>query len=140
MARESVGLRKIVENKLYTISEDGYDDGALNKVTAIVNLTTDPGLVVEPEPFLYVCWSTSRNVNRETWEGLVRLCSSMIKGKDQRVLVIGLQATIDTLAACVLREYLGVNAETAVLIIRTNRTHCLNQSILIETINGYKPS
>ena len=140
MAEESHEVREIVAGRLYTIVEDGFSEDLLEDVTVLIDLSKDPGLTINSGSCLLVSWATSSDVDQNIFEGLVRLCASSMMGKSQRVLVVGAQDTIDTVAACVLKEYLGCNSQTAVNIIREGRTFCLNKSMLIETINGYKPS
>ena len=132
--------REIIANRLYTVTEEGFDEGDLIGTTAIINLTGDQDLITEAEAYMYLCWATEDQVDQAMLHGLVKLCSSVMKGKEQRVLIVGTQETIDTIAACVLKEYIGCNSTKAIDIVREGRKYCLNKNILIETINGYKPS
>jgi hypothetical protein len=63
-----------------------------------------------------------------------------MKGKLQRVLLVGHQDTVDTVATCVLREFMGCDAQTALNVIRNQRPTCMTKSELVETVFKYTPS
>jgi hypothetical protein len=133
-------LHEVIVEKLYTVSEDKFKSEYLEGVTAIVNLSGDVSLVPDSERFICLTWNTQDNVVECQFEAAVRFCSSVMKGKAQRVLLVGHQDTVDTVATCVLREFMGCSAQEALNVIRQHRPTCMTKSELVETVFRYSPS
>lgn len=133
-------LHEVITDKLCTVSEDKFKSEHLAGVTAVVNLSGDASLVPDSERFICLTWNTDDNVQECQFEAAVRFCSSVMKGKAQRVLLIGHQDTVDTVATCVLREFMGCSAQEALNVIRQHRPTCMTKSELVETVFRYSPS
>lgn len=133
-------LHEVVVGKLYTVSWQELKHEHLEKVTALVDLSGEPELIDERDRYLYVSWTTSDNVDEGQFEGVVRFCSSVMKSKGQRVLVVGHQDVVDTVATCVLREFVGCDPQTALDVMRQHRQNSMTKSELVETVFRYKPS
>ena len=133
-------LHEVVVGKLYTINYKSLKPEHFDDVTAVVDLSGEAGLIDEPGRYVCVTWATSENVDEGQFEGVVRFCSSVMKGRGQRVLVLGHQDTVDTIATCVLREFVGCDAQTALDVIRSHRSNSMTKSELVETVFRYKPS
>lgn len=78
------------------------------------------------------------NVDEQVLAGVVRFCAAGIRGIKQRILVYGSPDVGFVVAACVLREHLGIPAEKAVQIVRRVQPSALDKSELIETVEGYR--
>jgi hypothetical protein len=133
-------LHEVIDSKLYTVSEDKFKSEYLDGVTALINLSGDAGFIPDQEKFVCLTWTTDDNVQECQFEAVVRFCSSVMKGKLQRVLLVGHQDTVDTVATCVLREFMGCDAQTALNVIRNQRPTCMTKSELVETVFKYTPS
>ena len=133
-------LHEVVVGKLYTVDHQNLQMEHLNDVTALVDLSGEGGLIEDRSRYVCVTWSASEDVDEEQLEGVIRFCSSVMKGKDQRVLVVGHQDTVDTIATCVLREFVGCDSQTALDVIRQHRPNSMTKSELVETVFRYKPS
>ena len=133
-------LHEVIVDKLYSMSEDKFKSEYLDGVTALVNLSGDAGLILESERFICLTWNTDDNVQECQFEAAVRFCSSVMKGKAQRVLLVGHQDTVDTVATCVLREFMGCSAQEALNVIRQHRPTCMTKSELVETCFKYTVS
>ncbi len=133
-------LHEVVVGKLYTVNSDELKYDHLEQVTALVDLSGDPELIDDRERYLYISWTTSDDVDEGQFEGVVRFCSSVMKSKGQRVLVVGHQDVVDTVATCVLREFVGCDAQTALDVMRQHRQNSMTKSELVETVLKYKPS
>lgn len=140
MAESPGKVREVIERRLYTVTSEDYSEKDLEGVTVLVNLGESPYLTRNVGRYLCIFWATEENVDQAAFEGLIRLCGSSMKGKKQRVLIVGHQDVVDVVAACVLREYLGASARAAVGIIRRGRKKCMLQSGLVETVRSYRPS
>ena len=133
-------LHEVIDAKLYTVAEDKFRDEYLDEVTAVLNLSGDNSLIPNQEKFVCLNWTTDDNVQECQFEAAVRFCASVMKGKMQRVLIVGHQDTVDTVATCVLREFMGCDAKTALNVMRNHRLSCVTKSELVETVFKYKPS
>jgi hypothetical protein len=107
-------------------------------MTAVVNLSDTHDNVPNLEAYLYTHWSMGRDVDEAAFDGLIRFITTLLRGKGFKVLVIGHQDTIDVVATCVLREYLGCTPEVALGIMRIDRPQCMTRSELLETVFSYK--
>lgn len=139
-SNKDVPAREIVEGRLYAISHDDFVPDHLEAVTVLVNLSDDKDLVMPGDGIMNILWSTGDTVDEKVLEGLVRLCSSSMRGMRQRVLLVGAQDAIDTVAACILREYMGCSAVDALTIMRSEHPECMKKTELAETVLRYKPS
>lgn len=133
-------LHEVIDGKLYTVSESSFKPEHLDEVTAIVNLSGESSMIPDQERFVCLTWTTDNDVQECQFEAAVRFCASVMKGKMQRVLLVGHQDTVDTVATCVLREFMGCDAPTALSVIRSQRPTCVTKSELVETVFKYKPS
>jgi hypothetical protein len=133
-------LHEIVKAKLYSVDSKKLLIDHLAGVTTIVNVSGNPDIVPDYNAYQYLYWMTDKKVNASQFEGVVRMVSSTIKGSNMRVLLIGYQDTVDTIATCVLREYLGCDTETALRVMRKHRKTCMTKSELLETAFKYKLS
>jgi hypothetical protein len=142
-AKRSGGIgrpaRELVEGRLYSIALDELGTEHLDGVTVLINMSDDIGLSDLGVP-VTLTWVSNDNVEERVLEGVVRLCSSSMKGGRQKVLLVGSQDAIDTLAACILREYIGCTAGQVFTIMREGHPDCLQKHELMETILKYKPS
>ncbi len=85
-------------------------------------------------------WPLPEDMDVGAFNGIVRLIASTMGGKNQRVLLVGQVDSIETIAACALREYLGCVPEIAIGMVRACRRKGLNKSELLETVFRYHPS
>jgi hypothetical protein len=130
----------VVRDRLYTICESSFCVEHLAAVTVIVTLGEVDDLTTGRKNLLRASWVEENEVDEMALEGLIRMCASAMKGKGQRVLLVGNQDTVDTLSACVLREYMGCNADVAISLLRVERPKCLAHDDLVEVIKRFKPS
>lgn len=133
-------LHEVVVGKLYTVSTKNLKANHFSDVTTVIDMSGEKGTVVGPEKYLCLTWATSDNVDEGQFEGVIRFCSSVMKSKGQRVLVIGHQDTVDTVATCVLREFVGCDAQTSLDVMRSHSKNCMTKSELVETVLRYRPS
>lgn len=133
--------KEIVEGRLYTVPYEQFRKTHLKGVTVLVNLTNDPDLLLTQDGAMTVQWWAADNVDERVLEGLVRLISSAMKGTRQKVLLVGAQDAVDTVSACVLREYTGAHDLAAISAVRRARGgDSLTRPGLRETIKRYRPS
>lgn len=135
-----VPAREIVEGRLYAVSFENFIPDHLDAVTVLVNMTEEVDLILPGEGIMNILWSTGDVVDERVLEGLVRLCSSAMRGIRQRVLLVGAQDAIDTISACILREYMGCSAVDALRIMREGHPECLKKTELAETVLRFRPS
>lgn len=133
-------LHEVIGGKLYTVSEKSFKPDHLDEITAVVNLSGEGYMLPDQERFVCLTWTTDNDVQECQFEAAVRFCASVMKGKTQRVLIVGHQDTVDTVATCVLREFMGCDAQTALSVIRNQRPTCMTKSELVETVFKFKPS
>ena len=138
--RQSVDPSMIIKDRLYTIRHDLLKPEHFENITAIFNLSDKKDLVLNPEKYIYTYWMTDKNVDEDIFFAIIRYCSALMKCDNQRVLLIGYQDAVDTMAACVVREYTGCDAKIALEVTRASRPFCLTKSELIETVFNYKIS
>lgn len=131
--------REIVDGRLSSVSFDDFTSDHANGATILVSMGDDRGMADLPVP-LVITWSADDNVDERVLEGIIRFCSSAMKGVDQKVLLVGTQDAIDTVAACILREYMGVSAGVAFSIMRNGHPDCLQKHELTDTVLNFKPS
>lgn len=131
--------REIIEGKLRSISYDDFSVEHVDGVTVLVSMGDERGMTDLPVPFV-VTWSAEDAVDERLLEGIVRFASCAMKGINQQVLLVGTQDAIDTIAACVLREYMGASAGVAFAIMRNGHPNCLQKHELTETVLNFKPS
>lgn len=132
-------VREIIEGRLYSIVTESFTVDNLAGVSVMVNMSGDRELHELTVP-LEVFWSADSDVDERVLEGIVRMCASSMRGIAQKVLLVGEQDAIDTIAACVLREYLGCPASAAMDIMRYEHPGCLQKHALIETVLKFRPS
>jgi hypothetical protein len=131
--------RELVEGRLYSIALDELGTEHLDGVTVLVNMSDDIGLADIGVP-VTLTWTADDNVEERVLEGVVRLCSSAMKGGKQRVLLVGSQDAVDVLGACVLREYTGCTAGQVFPIMREGHPNSLQKRELMETVLKFRPS
>lgn len=131
--------RELVEGRLYSIALEELGTEHLEGVTVLINMSDDPGLAEVGVPVV-LNWMADDNVEERLLEGVVRFCSSAMKGKAQRVLLVGSQDAVDVVAACVLREYTGCTAGQVFTIIRDGHPQALQKHELMETVLRFRPS
>ena len=133
-------LHEVVAERLYTVSDENFKPEYLSGITTVIDMSGKMGIIPSPEKYLRVVWSTEDNVDEGQFEGVVRLVSSSMKGRKQKVLLVGHQDTVDTVATCVMREFIGCDPQVALDVMRSYRPNCMTKSELIETVFKYKPS
>lgn len=135
----AVKPREIVENRLYSIAIEDIGATHLLGMTVLVNMSEDISLSEFSVPMI-LNWNSGDDVDERVLDGVVRMCSSAMKGTGQRVMLTGSQDSIDTIAACILREYLGCSAGVAFSIMRDGNPGCLQKRELTETVLKFRPS
>ena len=131
---------EVISKRLYLAREDVFAKADLKSVTVIVNLSSNAKLIPQSEKAVNLRWDIGEEVEQGMFEALVRYCAAMMKAPSQTVLLVGFHDTVDLIAACILREYLGCKPEIALGILRTSRPKCLTKTALLETVNSYKIS
>lgn len=133
-------MHEVMAGRLFTTRHNMFTPSDLVGRTLVVNLSSDVDLVALSYGHMVMAWPMEEDVEERVFEGLIRMCSSVMKGKEQSVLLIGHQDTVDVVASCIIREHLGCKPEIAIGIVRENRRNCMNKSELLETIFKYKIS
>lgn len=133
---------EIVSGRLYLAREDVFGKADIESATVIVDLSSNAKVTNSGAPAgaMYVRWDVGDDVEERMFEALVRFCAGIMRSPKQIVLIVGHHDTIDVIAACVLREYLGCKPEIAVSILRAARPKCLSKPDLLETLINYKIS
>ena len=89
---------------------------------------------------LLVQWKTEEKVDEFKLQGVVRLCAAAVRGAGGKVAVLGSLDAIQVMGACVLREYLGCDADTALMLMKGSGAPGLVEPALIETVRSYRLS
>ena len=132
--------REIIAGRLYTSSADTFNRGQLTGITIFLILGGNIDIAKEVKDMVRIYWTAENEVDERVLEGVVRMCSAAMKGRRQRVLIVGEDDAIDTVAACVLREYLGCDAAAALTVIRKNDPKRLSVQQLIGVVENFEPS
>ena len=132
-------ISEVIEGRLYVVSRSDLEASHLDDITVVVDMG-DVSNESYSDDVLVISWPTEEHVDEKVLEGIVRLCSSAMRGVDQKILLIGSSESVDTVAACVVREYLGCSAIVAMKVLRESRPDAINKPTLAETIVRYKPS
>lgn len=130
-------VREIVPRRLYAVDSEHFQ--ARHSTEATVVVVMGPPLQLEhrsDRPVL--TWEAADNVDQRVLEGVVRFVSSSMQGSEQRVLLVGNDDAVDTVAACVLREYTSCSPMTAIGVIRKAGANRLANPDLVATIMSYK--
>lgn len=133
------GWMEAVPGRLYCVEAERWNAAHVSNVTIVVDLTA-VGVELGNARLLRVTWPAEENVDEGVLEGLVRFCSSAMKGVDQRVVLVGSLDAITTVAACVLKEYLGLDGASALAVLRATTARGLAEPALIQTVDRYRPS
>lgn len=137
---EPIKSIEIIENHLYLVSEEDFRREHLNGMSVFVDLRRGIEPMRVSGDILHVYWDVGDDVDEHVLDGLVHLCAYSMKGDGNRVLIAGSFDAVDTVAACVLREYMGCAAPVALSILRRERPGSLMKQELVETVVRYKPS
>ena len=140
-ARET-NMIEVVSGRLYLAREDVIGKAELKTATVVIDLSactkgSKNADIGSWNGAVHLRWDIGDDVEEKMFESLVRLVAGMMKAPKQCVALIGHHDTIDVLAACVLREYLGCKPEIAVAILREARPKCLHKPDLVETVCNY---
>lgn len=132
---------EIVAGRLYLAREDVISKVDLRASTIVVDLSSKAkNIAALADGSVYLRWDIGGDVEERMFESLVRFVAGMMKAPKQVVAIVGHHDTIDVMAACVLREYLGCKPEIAISILREARPKCLNKPDLVETVGNYQIS
>ena len=139
---EAFRLHEIISDRLYTVRHDLFNEDCLKGITTVINLSSNDDIFSQrlKDNRMFLAWDMAQDVDEKSFEGLVRFCSSIMRGEKTSILLIGFQDTIDVISACIVREHLGCKPEIALGIVRENRTKCMTQSELLETVFKYRIS
>ena len=133
---------EVVSGRLYLAREDVIGKSDLKAATVVIDLSSGAkGTSLGAwNGSVFLRWDIGGDVEEQMFESLIRLIAVMIKAPRQSVALIGHHDTIDVVAACVLREYLGCKPEIAISILRESRPKCLTKPDLINTVSNYRIS
>jgi hypothetical protein len=135
------GMIEVVSGKLYLAREDVLGKSELKSATVVIDLSSGSKHVSDSwEGSVYLRWNIGEDVEEKMFEALIRMVSGVMKAPKQTIALVGHHDTIDVVAACVLREYLGCKPEIAISILREARPKCLNKPDLISTVGNYRIS
>ena len=138
-AKESAMI-EVITGRLYLAREDVFSRADLKQVTVVVNLSSNNNLLAPDCKKVNLRWDIGDDVEEKMFENLVRYCAGVMKAPKQCLAIIGHHDTVDVVAACVLREYLGCKTSIALGIMRGKRTKCLTKESLVSTIDSYRIS
>jgi hypothetical protein len=132
-------VHEVISGRLYTARKDVFTKSDLIGMTVVIDLGTEIHHTV-PENKVYFHWAVEDDVEERAFEGLIRMIGSYMNATGHCVLIVGHPDTVDVVATCAVREYLGCKPEVALGIVREHRPKALTKSELLETIFRYKPS
>ncbi len=131
------GSVEVLMNRLF-ISVSPSFPKLLEGITVLVNLS---GTHIETSDRIAILNLPAADaVDAMLLAGVVRLCAASIRGVRQRVLLYGTADAGEVLAACILREHLGIPSEQAARILRRVIPNALMKPELINTLGTYRPS
>lgn len=133
------GWMEAIAGRLYFVDGERWSAAQAPSATVVVDLTA-AGVELGNASLLRVRWPVEENVDELVLEGVVRFCSSAMKGASQRVVIVGSLEAVTTLSACVLKEYLGLNGASAIAVLRATTARGLTEPVLIQTVDRYRPS
>lgn len=131
---------EVIPNRLYLAREDVFNKVDMKKISIVINLSSNPKLICPCGKYINLRWNIGDNVEEKMFEALVRFCAGAIKAPKQCLALIGHHDTVDVLAACVLRDYLGCATSIALGMMWEKRPKCLTKPGLVETVEQYKIS
>jgi hypothetical protein len=132
---------EVVSGRLYLAREDVMGKAELKSATTVIDLSSKAKMPAGTwGGSVYLRWDIGDDAEEKMFEALVRLIAGIMKAPKQVVALVGHHDTLDIIAACVLREYLGCKPEIAISILREARPKCLTKSDLIATVANYKIS
>jgi len=134
-------VHEIISKRLYISRKDVYSKEDLEGKAVVVDLSGEAKIPQTcKSECIYLRWDMDADVDEHAFEGLVRFCACMMRAPKTAVLIVGHQDTVDVVAACAMREYLGCNGKIAVGILRESRSNALSKQTLLETVMNYKVS
>jgi len=134
-------VHEIISKRLYTSRADVFNREDLEGKSVVVDLSGEAKIPQAcKSECIYLRWDMDTDVDEHAFEGLVRFCACMMRAQKTAVLIIGHQDTVDVIAACAMREYLGCNGKIAVGILRESRSSALSKTVLLNTVLNYKVS
>ncbi len=132
--------REVIEGRLFLSDTASFHAGQLHGISVLVILGGSSELGTDAKDLVRVSWTCENEVDEKVLEGVVRMCASAMKGREQSVLLVGDDDAIDTIAACIIREYLGCGAQTAIGIVRQDDPKRLSRQGLVAAVTNFKPS
>lgn len=136
----AAGPFEIMSGRLYLVDAARWRPEFIKGMTVLLDIT-DAGLPYKAKKgLLHARWPVEDDVDEKVLAGAVRLCAASLGGVNQRVMIAASREAGIVIAACVLREALGVDAKTALAILKGSCTWSVVQKVLRETIEKYRMS
>lgn len=126
---------EVLAERLY-VAHMPFFPKEMKGTTIVVNFSGTPIQALD-NTFVMSC-PPDDNIDEQVLAGVVRFCAAGIRGTKQRVLIYGSPDAGYVVAACVLREHLGIPAEKAIQILRRVEPSALNKPELVATVGGYR--
>lgn len=134
------GPFEILGGRLFIVDAEQWRPEFIRGVTVLIDLTEGLVLQKSKKDFFHARWCAGENVEAQVLEAVVRFCASSMVGAKEHVLVAASQGAGMVIAACVLRERLGVDAKTALSIIMASCPWGRLEKEMIATIQSYRVS
>lgn len=129
----------VLSGRVYALDHLRFDPlRDLTRATMLVWLGDGPPDLQDMKPPITLMWDAPDSVDEWVLAGLIRLCSAAVRGQDQRVVIVGTHDSINTVSACILREYLGCDAKTAISMMRAAGMKGEMRPELLQTIENYR--
>lgn len=131
---------EIITGRLYLVEAERWRPEFVKGMTVLLDFTDVDLPPKLRKGLLHAKWHAEDNVDEKVLAGAVRLGASAMTGIEQRVMIAASREAGTVVAACILREAMGINAKTALAIIRGACPWARLEKDFIATIEAYRVS